>query len=148
MGFIKALRSLAGMSIESREQVKREISFYDAIEAHLAWKQRLNEYLEGVSKKELQPQTVCLDNLCELGKWIHGSGKDRFGQIELFKQLTAEHAEFHLRASKVVAAHLDGNTALAQKMLSEDFATQSYKTISCLTKLHFQVEGENMSDTP
>ncbi|MFA6121249.1 MAG: CZB domain-containing protein [Sideroxydans sp.] len=143
MGFISALRSVFGISDEAREEVRREINFYEAVEAHLAWKLRLTDYLQGRSKEDLQPHNICVDNRCVLGKWIHGPGKTRFGEIKLFQELTDEHAKFHYYASKVVEAHQGGNTQLAEKMLIEDFAHQSKKTVNCLTKLHMQVEGKD-----
>lgn len=143
MGFISALKSAFGMSFEVREEVRREINFYEAVEAHLSWKLRLNDYLAGRSKEELQPHTICVDNRCVLGKWIHGPGKERFGAIGTFQQLMDEHAKFHYQASKVVEAHQAGNTALAEQILSDQFAHQSKKTVNCITKLHMQVEGKD-----
>lgn len=143
MSFISALRSIVGMDFLAREEVRREINFYEAVEAHLSWKMRLNDYLKGHSTEELQPQHICQDNRCVLGKWIHGPGKARFGEIPLFQQLTEEHAKFHYHASKVVEAHQAGNSALAEQLLQEDFAHQSKKTVHCLTKLHAQVEGKD-----
>lgn len=143
MGFIAALRSMMGMNHQVREEVRREINFYEAMEAHLAWKRRLTDYLQGASTEDLQPQHICQDNRCVLGKWIHGAGKARFGEIDIFKQLTEVHAKFHYHTSKVVEMHLAGNTILAEEMLHEAFATQSRKTVDCLTKLHMQVAGES-----
>lgn len=141
MGFIAALRTMVGMSNEAREEVRNEISFFESIEAHVSWKLRLSDYLKGRSTEELQPQHICLDDRCVLGKWIHSLGKARFGQIELFQQLTDEHAKFHICASKVVEAHQAGDTSLAEKILSDDFARHSKKTVDCLTKLHLEVAG-------
>jgi hypothetical protein len=141
MGLIAALSSMFGMSRQVRAEVQREINFYEAVEAHLKWKIRLTDYLTGQSTEELLPQHICQDNRCVLGKWIHGSGKIRFGEIELFQQLTEEHAKFHYHASKVVEAHQAGNALLAEKVLHEDFAIQSKKTVDCLTKLHIKVTG-------
>lgn len=142
MSFMTALRSAFGMNEQAREEVRREINFYEAVEAHLSWKLRLNDYLAGRSKEELQPHNICVDNRCVLGKWIHGAGKARFGEMETFQKLTDEHAKFHYYASKVVEAHQAGNSELAEKVLSEDFAHQSKKTVNCITKLHMQVEGK------
>lgn len=130
------------MSEEVREEVRREINFFEAVEAHVAWKQRLVSYLQGASQEKLEPHVICADNRCTLGKWIHGSGKARFSEIPLFRQLTDEHAKFHYHAAQVVEAHQAANPALAEKLLSEDFARQSKKTVDCLTRLHAQVSGK------
>lgn len=141
MGIMSALRSLANLNHETRKAVRKEINLYQAIEAHLSWKRRLDDYLQGRSAETLRVHEVCLDNRCELGTWIHGSGKQRFGEIELFRQLLEEHAKFHWQASKVVEAHQSGDTARASAILSTEFSRQSRKTVDCLTKLHIEIEG-------
>ena len=141
MGITTKFFAMLGLTPMAREEVRKEINFYEAIEAHLSWKLRLNNYLRGRSKEDLQPHHICVDNRCVLGQWIHGPGKARFGELVLFQRLTEEHAKFHLQASKVVEAHNSGNSSLAAKLLENDFAHQSKKTVDCLTKLHFQVEG-------
>lgn len=143
MSFIAALRSFVGMREEDRAQVRREINFFEAVEAHVAWKRRLIDYLNGTSTERLDPALVCQDDCCVLGKWIHGAGKTRFGDIELFKQLTTEHAQFHQQAALVITAHQTGDTAGAKAILAHDFAHQSKKTVDCLVKLHAQVEGKD-----
>jgi hypothetical protein len=142
MGFISAIRSMFSINEVTRAEVRSEINFYEAVEAHLAWKLRLTDYLQGRSKEDLQPHNICVDNRCVLGKWIHSSGNARFGEIAVFQQLMDEHAKFHYHASKVVEAHQAGNPILAEKILSEDFAHQSKKTVNCITRLHMQVEGK------
>lgn len=143
MSFIATLRAFVGMSSEDREQVRREINFFEAVEAHVAWKRRLGDYLSGRSTEQLNPEHVCQDDRCVLGKWIHGTGRNRFGEIALFRQLVDEHARFHKQAALVVQTHQAGNTAHAETLLAGDFAKQSKLTVDCLVKLHAQVEGKD-----
>ncbi len=143
MSLMAAVWGFVGMRSEDREQVRREINFFEAVEAHVAWKRRLGDYLNGRSDEQMNSQYICRDNLCVLGKWIHGPGKTRFNKIELFRQLLEEHAEFHKQAALVVEAHQAGKTAQAESMLADGFARQSKKTVDCLVKLHAQVEGKD-----
>ena len=143
-GFAGKLMSMLGLSEAVREEVRRDLNIYQAVEAHLAWKRRLDQYLAGESAEDLKPGIICQDNLCVLGKWIHGPGKTQLGNYPIFAQLVDEHAKFHYHASKVVEAHQAGNHALAAKLLHEDFLKQSKKTVGCLTKLHAEVEGETV----
>ncbi|MDD4912433.1 MAG: CZB domain-containing protein [Sideroxydans sp.] len=143
MSFISDLKTMFGLTRESRDEIKRELDFYQAIDVHLAWKRRLSDYLAGRGKEVLEPHNICVDNRCALGQWIHGAGKARFGEFELFKQLTEEHAKFHFYAAKVVEEHQTGHSTAAEKILMDDFARQSNKTITCITKLHAQIEGQN-----
>lgn len=139
--FEKILASFR-LSQSQREEVRAEISLFDAIQAHTAWKKRLMDYVEGHSTEDLQPHVIGVDNRCVLGKWIHGSGKTRFGEQPLFQQLVDEHAKFHYHASRVVEAHQGGNTALANQLLAGAFAEQSRQTVNCLARLNAIVEGK------
>jgi chemoreceptor zinc-binding protein len=141
-GFAAKVMSMLGFTEAAREEVRREINFYEAVEAHLAWKRRLDEYLSGRSDEDLRPEVICQDNRCVLGKWIHGAGKARLGGYPLFHQLIDEHSKFHYHASKVVEAHQAGNQPLAAKLLQEDFLKQSKRTVACLAKLHAEVQGD------
>jgi hypothetical protein len=87
-----------------------------------------------------------MDNRCVLGKWIHGPGKEHFGDQPLFTQLEEEHAKFHHHAGKVVEAYQAGNTALAEKLLAESFAEQSRKTVNCLAKINASIEGKEQPE--
>jgi hypothetical protein len=116
---------------------------YDAMLAHSAWKRRLNEYLEGRSKEDLQPGNIRVDDHCLLGKWIHSDGKVKFGGQPAFVKLVEEHAKFHQHAATVVEAHHAGDTRLAQEILKGSFEDQSRKTVVCLTRLNAVVEEHN-----
>jgi hypothetical protein len=138
--FEKFIAALGKMQKE-HEEISQVINLYDAVLAHLAWKRRLFEYLEGRSKEDLQPSKICVDNLCVLGKWIHSDGKVRFGEESVFLKLVEEHAKFHVHAAKVVEAHQVGDTNLALELLAGSFDAQSRKTVNCLTKLNAIVEA-------
>lgn len=141
-GFTGKLMSMLGFTEAAREEMRREINIYQAVEAHLAWKRRLDQYLAGQSAEDLRPEIIRKDDLCVLGKWIHGPGKTRLGSYPIFRQLVDEHSKFHHHASKVVEAHQAGDHATAAKLLHEDFLKQSQKTVACLARLHAEVEGE------
>ncbi len=125
---------------ESGNEVGQVINVYDAVLAHRAWKSRLADYLEGRSKEDLQPAKIGVDNLCVIGKWIHGSGKAQFWDQPDFVNLVEEHAKFHVHAANVVEAHQKGDDKLAKEILTGAFDEQSRKTVACLAKLHALVE--------
>jgi hypothetical protein len=132
-----------GLSKSQPEEVTEVINMYDAMLVHSAWKKRLNEYLDGSSKEELQPGNIRVDHLCVLGKWIHSDGRSRFGHHPEYSKLVEEHAKFHQHAAQVVEAHQIGDTNLAQEILKGSFEEQSRRTVTCLTKLNAIVEEHN-----
>lgn len=140
--FGKIIAAFGGSKSEP-EEITQVINMYDAMLAHAAWKRRLNDYLEGHSKENLEPGNIRVDHACLLGKWIHGDGKARFGSDPAFVKLVEEHAKFHQHAAKVVEAHQVGDTNLAQEILTGSFEEQSRRTVTCLTRLNAVVEEHN-----
>ena len=141
MNLTGRIMSFLGLSESARTEINKEIDLFEAVTAHVAWKHRLEDFLNGRSSETLEAHIVCMDNRCTLGKWIHGSGKARLGDYSSFKELEGEHAKFHFHASKVIEAHHGGDSAQAAHILSGEFAKQSKKTVDCITQLHMQVTG-------
>ncbi|HET9651365.1 MAG TPA: CZB domain-containing protein [Usitatibacter sp.] len=93
-----------------------------AIEKHAEWKLR---FRTAMSKHEtLDEAVIAKDDCCELGKWLHGDGKRRFGSLPGYLTCVARHAAFHGEAAKVAQAvnarryeqaesMLEGNTTYA-----------------------------------
>ncbi len=75
------------------------VTFDQAIEAHRAWKVRLRQAI--ADRARLDAETLCRDDQCPLGKWIHGPGGARWGSRPGFTALTDKHAEFHREAGAV-----------------------------------------------
>lgn len=47
--------------------------FDNAVEAHRAWKVKLRHAI--AAKEHLDAATICKDDQCALGKWLHGDGQ-------------------------------------------------------------------------
>jgi len=80
-----------GLDRASATAVLAEIDVDAAIAAHENWKLRLQNYLDQKSSEDLKPEVVCLDDRCDLGKWLHGPGKQRLGRYPAFSVLVARH---------------------------------------------------------
>ena len=77
-----------------QEEAVAGLNFRTAIEAHQKWKMRLQDVIEMRSQEKLDPKVVCLDNQCDLGKWIHGAGGAQFSGDPQFADLRNKHAYF------------------------------------------------------
>lgn len=127
----------AGHSLE--EEVAG-LNFRTAIEAHQKWKVRLQAVIDGDTSETLSVEEVSRDDCCVLGKWIHGAGKQKFGQNELFESLQTNHAHFHICAGKVLETALTGNKAAAQAALgSGDFPQASQVIVMTLAQMYTKV---------
>jgi hypothetical protein len=116
-----------------------EIDIDTAIAAHENWKLRLNNVLKGTSTEQLSPEIVCLDDRCDLGKWLHGPGGQRLAQYQMYPILVARHKYFHVQASTVLALAQSGDMAEAQKTMSSTYEYGSRQTIILLKELQAQL---------
>jgi hypothetical protein len=104
-----------------------------AIVAHSAWKMRLRSSLESGTLPDVK--TVRVDNFCDLGKWIHGDGKE-YDAMPEFQDLRSKHAKFHAVAATVVDLIAAKKTTEAEQSLDAgEFARASREVIAAINKL-------------
>lgn len=106
-----------------------------AIAAHENWKLRLRTFLSGKSTENFIPEEICFDDRCDLGKWIHSSGRAKLGAFPGFTALMEHHKMFHYAASNVVALAQAGKYDDAERMLDVQFAQHSAEVMRDLKKL-------------
>ncbi len=127
---------LLGTAKQHEIQEKTDLNFQEAIQAHLKWRGRLKNYVDGVSSEKLNSEVVCQDNQCAVGKWIYGSGQ-KHNHIPTFVTLKKEHALFHKAAGEVVKAVESGDVPGAKSLLSEngEFEQRTKTTVAALQEL-------------
>ncbi len=124
-----------------KAQIRQELNLLEAIHAHVQWKVRLQDYLNGRSSEELEAAVICRDDQCTLGKWIHGPALKHFEGDATFHQLRADHAEFHLVAGDVVN-HVQANErAEAEALMDNEYKYASRRVVQALTELNLHVNG-------
>jgi len=144
MSLMRGVALFLGLSRsdESKKaQIRKEINLMDAINAHIKWKVRLQDYLSGISQENLDPMVICRDDQCVLGKWIHGPALKHLHEDATFHQLRSDHAQFHLVAGNVVR-HVHANEYVKAVALMEgEYKRSSRKVVLALSKLNEQVNG-------
>jgi len=120
----------------TKAAIRGEIDLAQAVEAHLRWKLRLQNYIEGKSDEKLDPMVICRDDQCTLGKWIHGPATDYFHDAEPFHELRADHAQFHFVAGNIVKSIQENDRAAAEKLFHGEYAQVSHKVMVALTELN------------
>jgi hypothetical protein len=110
------------------------MNFLDAINAHVAWKLRLQRYLDGSSEEYLEPEHVCKDDQCMLGKWIYGN-EDRYITSEAFDDVRGKHAEFHKMAAEIVRLVNTEHKKEASEKLRGDYSQLSYRLVALIRQL-------------
>ncbi len=113
--------------------------FFAAVEAHIKWKVRLSDYIEGKSNETLDPQVIACDDRCDLGKWIYAN-LHRYQHSATFQAVRTEHAEFHKTAAGIVELCHAGERQMASENLRGPYATISRKVITGIVRLGHEVE--------
>ena len=110
------------------------MNFDDAIAAHIKWKVRLNQFIDGTSAEKLQSSVVCKDNNCDLGKWIYGEGA-KYKPLPHYQDLVKKHANFHVCAADVVKKVEGNDKTGAKASLGGPFAVASKETVAAIMEL-------------
>ena len=111
-----------------------DFDFDKAIEAHRQWKVRLRKAI--AERAQLDAATICRDDRCPLGQWLHGAGGQRWGGQPGFIALLDKHAEFHDVAGSVARQINSGAMAEAEQLLGSGsrFAQVSTAVSTLLTR--------------
>jgi hypothetical protein len=106
-----------------------------AIERHAQWKIKFRQAI--TNKETMDAETIAKDNCCELGKWLHGDAKTKFGHLASQKECITKHAAFHTEAGKVARTINDKNFAEAGAMIEAGtpYAAASNAVGVAITKL-------------
>lgn len=134
-GFFSRFFNTDKLDTKTMEAVLAEIDLDTAIASHENWKLRLQNILDGKSTEVLQPETICLDNHCDLGKWLHGTGGQKLGRYPAFQILIARHKNFHVHASTVVALAQNGDLEKAKQIMEAPYLHASTQVVLLLKQL-------------
>ena len=113
--------------------------FDDAIAAHIKWKLRLNQFIDGTGTEKLDSAVVCKDDLCALGKWIHGEGEKHKNALH-YGPLLTKHANFHRCAGSIVKKVDEHDKAGATVLLNGEFAASAKETVTAILDLKKEIE--------
>ena len=124
----------------TNKALRGRFDFNAAANAHVAWKHRLSDYVDGKGEA-LNPAEVSKDNCCALGGWIYGAGT-QYAQRHEYNGLKRAHASFHVCAGEIVQLAQDGRYADARQRIEKELAQESSATIK---RLH---EMKRLTDRP
>jgi len=118
-----------------------DFDFDKAVEAHRAWKVKLRTAI--ANREQLDAPTICRDDRCPLGQWLHGPAGARLGSVRSFGELMKLHAGFHTRAGEVAKVINRGGYEEAEQMLESgsEFSEASAATIRSLLLMKREVNA-------
>lgn len=85
------------------------------VRTHAQWKTQLRQAISAHTRMDVS--TMARDDCCELGQWLHGEAKARFGHLEAHRACVHSHQAFHTEVAKVARAVNAEQFALAENML-------------------------------
>jgi Chemoreceptor zinc-binding domain len=90
------------------DALNRLLDLLAAQAAHDHWKIRFEGQLGGLTDAGMQPEDICFDDRCVLGRWLQGDGKASVGHLPAFRQLVDGHRSFHHAASNLLSLQRSG----------------------------------------
>ena len=91
-----------------------------AVEKHAEWKVKLRSAI--TRQQTLDTPTIAKDNCCQLGKWLYGEGRAKFGNRTEFGSLMSLHKTFHAEAAGISELINDKKYAEASRAIGDKTA--------------------------
>lgn len=128
------------INVQADDEEVAGLNFRTAIDAHMKWKVRLHETIQGTSPEQLDPNHICQDDQCALGKWMYSIGGLKYSHLPEFRELKQTHAEFHCCAALIVTQVQAGERTKAMQALQHgEYAHTSEKIKAQLAKLYIKL---------
>ena len=114
------------------------MNFTSAIQAHTNWKLRLAAYCSEMAKMKetIDIGALAKDDACELGKWLHGGGRQYAADSE-YSSLLDEHAAFHRSAAEIARTAAGGKRKEAGALVNSresEFCKHSLQVVAILMR--------------
>ena len=113
-----------------------DFDFFAARTAHLAWRQRIRDFLDGA--KSLTHEEAVSHRDCALGKWLYSKGLAQYGHIDEMKVMEAEHEKLHAVIREIIDLKHRGNDKQAETRY-EDIEALSGKIVALLKAVERKV---------
>ena len=84
-------------------------------QAHNEWKIKLRMAI--AKQEQVDATSISSDNRCQLGEWLRGEAKVKYGGLASYADCVSKHAAFHQEAGKVAQAINLKNYAQAKSMM-------------------------------
>ena len=91
--------------------------FFAARTAHLAWRQRIRDFLDGA--EGLTEDEAVSHRDCKLGKWLYSFGLERYGNIPAMRTMEKEHEVLHATIRDIVRLKNEGNDTEAEARFAD-----------------------------
>ncbi len=91
--------------------------FFAARTAHLAWRQRIRDFLDGA--EGLTEDEAVSHRDCKLGKWLYSIGLEQYGNIPAMRTMEKEHETLHATIREIVRLKNEGRDEEAEARFAD-----------------------------
>ena len=84
---------------------------------HIAWRSRLNDFLEG--KKSITEEEATSPKACSVGKWLYSTGMKKYGSMPEMQELEKVHIELHMTVKNIITLQRAGNISAQKEELEK-----------------------------
>ena len=111
--------------------------FFSARTAHLAWRQKIRDFLDG--KKSLTQAEAVSHRDCALGKWLYSVGLASYGHIDEMRTMENAHERLHTVIREIIDMKEAGNHTGAEKAY-RDIESLSGEIVGLLQAVEAKVD--------
>lgn len=137
---LPSIKDFFGFDAYRRREVRDRMNLLGAAEAHILWKTRLGQHIQGSLREPLETSLIGQDNLCQLGHWIRGSEFEPFRGLPEFERLGDAHHRFHRFGDSIIEKLRSGDREGAEMLFRGPYNHALRQIIQALTEInrHFE----------
>lgn len=118
----------------------QSFEFDEALAAHQAWLERLDDYIRGSSTAEIDLDKACDFNGCGLGLWLNRE-RDQLAGLASFEELEKTHKLFHTVAGDVICLVQEQQVRMADMLLKGAFTELSADIVRLIQAIKAEYQG-------
>lgn len=107
------IRELQHLEQHNHGSADTDFDFFAARTAHLAWRQRIREFLDGSAA--LTHDEAVSHRDCALGKWLYSTGLAQYGHIDEMQAMEKEHQVMHAAIREIIDLKSRGDARQAEE---------------------------------
>ncbi len=107
------------------------------IQAHHAWKMRIQSVINGTSDEVFDIEMIAKDNVCVVGRWLYGAGTETMSDSQEFQDLLSKHKDVHTCAAHCLQLAYNGKKEEANKdLLQGNYSVALSEVMKALVALY------------
>lgn len=136
MTLLTGVRDFFGIEHSRKRELRSRLNLVAAAEAHILWKTRLGHHVHGNIRESLDSAPLGQDGICQLGNWINGSVLEPFCELEVYRQLSEAHRQFHQFGALIIDRLKAGDRTGAAAIFRNEYSHSLRQVIQALTEIN------------